>query len=65
MSSKTATLAVFLRRAQWLIDDLAFSAGADQLDTADVDATATALEEVVHLLREIPPTTIDQPGGTN
>lgn len=65
MSAKTAALAAFLRRTQWLIDDLAFNAGAGRLDVVDVDAVTTALEEVVRLLREIPPTVIDQAEGVS
>ncbi|WP_190816882.1 hypothetical protein [Saccharopolyspora pogona] len=64
MSPKTAALAVFLRRTQWLLDDLAFHAGAGHLDAEDIDKTAAALEEVVHLLRENRPTTAARPEGT-
>ncbi|GAA4614732.1 hypothetical protein [Saccharopolyspora hordei] len=62
MSTRTAALATFLRRAQWLLDDVAFLAGAGRLDADQVDATASALEEVVRLLREVRPTVIDQLG---
>ncbi|MER7012829.1 hypothetical protein ABT324_15540 [Saccharopolyspora sp. NPDC000359] len=63
MSAKTVALAVFLRRTQWLIDDLAFHAAVGQLDDDEVDAAATALEEVVRLLRESRPVVLDHPGG--
>ncbi|MCI2418757.1 hypothetical protein MOQ72_15050 [Saccharopolyspora sp. K220] len=61
MSAETAGLAVFLRRTQWVLDDLAFRVGAGHLDPQEIDETSAALEQVVLLLREKrPPTVIDQ-----
>lgn len=61
MSTKNVALAVFLRRAQWLLDDLAFHATEDALNNEDIDTTTAALEELIHLLNENrPPKVIDE-----
>ncbi|MGP4020785.1 hypothetical protein [Saccharopolyspora sp. 5N708] len=61
MSAGTAGLAVFLRRTQWVLDDLAFRVGGGHLDPEDIDETSAALEQIVLLLRENrPPDVIDQ-----
>lgn len=50
-------VAVFLRRTQWLLDDVAFRVGSGEMHAADVDDVSAALEEVVRLLRETRPDT--------
>ncbi|MGP4019694.1 hypothetical protein [Saccharopolyspora sp. 5N708] len=52
MSQRTRGLAVLLRRAQWVLDDLAFQVGAGRLDTDDLSAAALTLDEMARLLRE-------------
>jgi hypothetical protein len=61
MTAETTALALFLRRTQWLLDDLAFRVGAGHLDAEDIDTTTAALEEVVQLLKQKrPPVVIDE-----
>jgi hypothetical protein len=62
MTPKTVALAVFLRRTQWLLDDLAFAAGAGELDPDDIDTTTAALEEIIRLLNQNRPSTSCRPG---
>ncbi|QIZ35429.1 hypothetical protein [Saccharopolyspora sp. ASAGF58] len=52
MSERTSGLATLLRRAQWMLDDLAFQVGAGVLDSDDLDAAASALDETARLLHE-------------
>jgi hypothetical protein len=58
MGADNAALAVLLRRAQWLLDDLAYQVGAGRLDADDFHAAATTLDEISLLLREKAPTTV-------
>ncbi|MEU5853478.1 hypothetical protein [Saccharopolyspora shandongensis] len=57
MGTENAALAVLLRRAQWLLDDLAFQVGAGHRDADDFEAVAAALAEISQLLREKSPST--------
>ncbi|MEV5542431.1 hypothetical protein AB0L13_36975 [Saccharopolyspora shandongensis] len=57
MGAENAALAVLLRRAQWLLDDLAFQVGAGHRDADDFEAVAAVLTEISQLLREKSPTT--------
>ena len=53
MTAQSAVLAVRLRQAQWLLDDLAFDAGADRLDAARIAEAATTLSRLTLLLTSI------------
>ncbi|MDA3624905.1 hypothetical protein OU415_05620 [Saccharopolyspora sp. WRP15-2] len=55
MSVDTASLAVLLRRAQWLLDDLAHDVGGGRLDAGDLTGTAAVLDELALLLKEKAP----------
>ncbi len=50
MTKQSTVLAVRLRQAQWLLDDLAFDAGADRLDSARIAEAATTLSRLTLLL---------------
>lgn len=45
-------LAVRLRQAQWLIDDVAYHAAAHRLEERELDDAAEALGELADLLTE-------------
>lgn len=62
MGAETVTLAVLLRQAQWLLDDLASHVGAGRLDAREFADTATVLDEISLLLREKDPVPIDVEG---
>lgn len=53
MSADTTRLAVVLRSTQWLLDDLAHEVGSGSLNSAELARTATALDEVAALLRDL------------
>ncbi|MGW5642154.1 hypothetical protein ACWEV3_10710 [Saccharopolyspora sp. NPDC003752] len=61
MGAENAALAVLLRRAQWLLDDLAFQVGAGHRDADDFKAVADLLAEIAQLLREKSPTNAEGP----
>ncbi|GAA4849109.1 hypothetical protein [Saccharopolyspora rosea] len=60
MSTRTKGLAVLLRRAQWLLGDLAFHVGAGSFRDRDVEDVCALLEEVVRMLRENKSSTQDR-----
>ncbi|SFS65780.1 hypothetical protein [Saccharopolyspora flava] len=51
MTSDAATLAGLLRKAQWLLDDVAFEVAAGRGVDIDLSQVAGVLEEVALLLR--------------
>lgn len=53
MSADTTRLAVLLRSTQWMLDDLAHEVGSGALNSTDLATTATALDEVATLLRDL------------
>ncbi|MGW3466918.1 N-acetyltransferase family protein [Saccharopolyspora sp. NPDC000995] len=52
MSGRTRGLATLVRRAQWMLDDLAFRIGAGVLDADHLNAAASAVDETARLLHE-------------
>lgn len=53
MTAQSTVLAVRLRQAQWLLDDLAFDVGADRLDAAHIAKAATVLAGLGALLTSV------------
>ncbi|MEU5847277.1 hypothetical protein [Saccharopolyspora shandongensis] len=51
MTRETAALAVLLRKAQWLLDDLAYEVAAGRARESDLCGVADVLDEVARLLR--------------
>ncbi|MEV4733131.1 hypothetical protein [Saccharopolyspora sp. NPDC049426] len=52
MTTRSAALAVLLRKTQWLLDDLAFEIGAGRANQVDIACVIDLLESVIALLRE-------------
>ncbi|SEG83232.1 hypothetical protein SAMN02982929_04221 [Saccharopolyspora kobensis] len=52
MSAEAVALAVLLRRAQWLLDDLAYRIVGGRFDAGELTDTADALDELAVLLKE-------------
>lgn len=52
MTTRSAALAVLLRKTQWLLDDLAFEVGSGRADQVDFSEVIDLLESVTDLLRE-------------
>ncbi|GAA4831713.1 hypothetical protein GCM10025787_08610 [Saccharopolyspora rosea] len=52
VSSDNRVLAVLLRRAQWLLGDLAFQVGRSGIDGVETEDVAAVLDEISSLLRE-------------
>ncbi|MEB3366738.1 hypothetical protein [Saccharopolyspora mangrovi] len=50
MTKQSAALAVRLRQAQWLLDELAFDAAADRLNTQQIAEAAITLSRLTTLL---------------
>jgi hypothetical protein len=59
VTAQSTVLAVRLRQAQWLLDDLAFDAGSDRLDSARIAEAATTLSRLTLLLTSIQTTIAD------
>ncbi|TDD03868.1 hypothetical protein E1181_19255 [Saccharopolyspora terrae] len=53
MTAQSTVLAVRLRQAQWLLDDLAFDAGADRLDAQQIAEAIAVLAGLGTLLASI------------
>ena len=54
MTSDAAALAVLLRRAQWLLDDVAYEVAAGRSEAIDLDQVAGVLEGIAQVLRTKP-----------
>ncbi|TDC89301.1 hypothetical protein E1161_21645 [Saccharopolyspora aridisoli] len=52
MTTRSAALAVLLRKTQWLLDDLAFEVGAGRADQVDFAEVIDLLESVTAMLRD-------------
>ena len=52
MTTRSAALAVLLRKAQWLLDDLAFEVGAGRADQIDFAGIIELLESITTMLQE-------------
>jgi hypothetical protein len=63
VTAQSTVLAVRLRQAQWLLDDLAFDAGADRLDAQQIAEAATVLAGLGTLLASVHTTISGEPPG--
>lgn len=52
MTTRSAALAVLLRKTQWLLDDLAFEVGSGRADQVDFAKVIELLESVTAMLRD-------------
>jgi hypothetical protein len=64
MTQQSAALAVRLRQAQWLLDELAFDAAADRLDAQQIAEAAIALSRLTTLLTTVHATISGHAGVT-
>lgn len=54
MTSDAAALAVLLRKAQWLLDDVAYEVAAGRSEAIDLHQVAGVLEGIAQVLRNKP-----------
>ncbi|MDI2028631.1 hypothetical protein QFW96_08420 [Saccharopolyspora sp. TS4A08] len=63
MTKQSTALAVRLRQAQWLLDELAFDAGSDRLDAHQIAEAVVTLSQLNALLSGVHATIVSGVGG--